>query len=451
MAENDILGFEGTGNAPFSVEAEQSVIGSILIDSSTMNYTENVLNSDWFYLPQHRVIYATLSEMYSQNRPIDFVTLFETLKKNGKLEAAGDKAYLTQIVDTVPSAANIENYVAIVKERYFARALLSAAQTITTEVTSGGDANEHIDHAEQLIYDIRKGRDVTDLVPISKIIQEETFVRLQKLADPETRADYYGVNCGFAEIDETLSGFQKGNLIILGARPGVGKTSLALNMASHMAIKENKTVCFFALEMSRDEVAQRLISNQASIESSHLRDSMKMQDDEWVRLAQASDILSKTNLYIDETPSLTVNKIKAKVRRIKDVDMVIVDFLGLLSPVKSRENRTQDVSEISRGLKIMAKELGVPVLACAQLNRGSQTKGGGQRPTLVDLRDSGSIEQDADVVMFLHQHDNKDDEEYDPTVELIVAKNRHGNTPTIKLNFDGRYTRFTVKESRFDD
>ncbi|MBQ0110912.1 MAG: replicative DNA helicase [Oscillospiraceae bacterium] len=450
MAENDILSLDGA-RAPFSVEAEQSVIGAVLIDPTAMNYTENVLNADWFYLPQHKVIYSTLSEMYSTNRPIDFVTLFETLKKNGKLEEAGDKAYLMQIVDTVPSAANIENYVEIVKERHFARALLTAAQTITTEVNAGGDANEHIDHAEQLIYDIRKGRDVTDLVPIKKIIQEETYVRLQKLADPETRSEYYGVNCGFAEIDETLSGFQKGNLIILGARPGVGKTSMALNMARHMAVKEKKTVCFFSLEMSRDEIAQRLISNEASIESMHLRDSMKMQDDEWIRLAQASDILSNAKLYVDETPNLTVNKVKAKLRRIKDVDIAIIDYLGLLSPVKSRENRTQDVSEISRALKTMAKELGIPVLACAQLNRGSQAKGTNQRPTLVDLRDSGSIEQDADVVMFLHKPEQNDDQEFNPTVELIVAKNRHGNTPTIKLNFDGKYTRFTVQEHRFDE
>lgn len=451
----DELSFEGLegGRTPFSIEAEQSVLGSILIDPKSINVAATSLKPDHFYLPQHREIYSTLLSMYDQNQPIDFITLFERLKNDGIVDEAGGKAYLTQLVQVVPSSANITTYIDIVRERFFARSLLLAAQNIIKDVNEGGDAASLIDAAEQKIFDIRQGRDTNDLVHIKNVIQNETYDRLQKVADPETRPDYLGIKCGIEELDETLTGFNKCDLIILGARPGVGKTSFALNITRNIAVNEGKTVCFFSLEMTRDQLAQRLLSNEAAIPSEHLRDSLKMTDMEWVRLAQASETLSKANIYLDESSNITVPEMKAKIRRMKNVDMVVIDYLGLMKSATIKENRVQEVSDISRSLKIMAKELNIPMLVCAQLNRGIEAKGTGKahKPGLADLRDSGSIEQDADVVMFLYRNTTPDDDdEYseDPdTVECIIAKNRHGETKTIKLNWDGKYTRFTAQDN----
>ncbi len=434
---------------PFSIEAEQSVIGSILIDPQCMNLVANLIKADQFYLSQHKIIFSALLSMYDMNQPIDFLTLYEKLKNDGTDEKAGGKTYLTQLVQAVPSAANVDMYCGIVKDRYYARSLLTVAQKIIEEVNNGNKADELIDSAEQEIYNITQGRESGDLVHISKVISQETFDRLQKIADPVTRSDYIGINCGISELDEALTGFNKSNLIILGARPGVGKTSFALNIARNIAVNENKSVAFFSLEMTRDELAQRLLSNEAGIPSDHLRDSSKMTDKEWIRLSQASETLSKAKLYVDETANITVPQIKAKIRRQKNIDIVIIDYLGLIKGSVRSENRVQEVSEISRSLKIMAKDLNIPLLVCAQLNRGVEGKGGAKhRPGLADLRDSGSIEQDADVVMFLHKDKDKTDEfgEPDNTVELNVEKNRHGPTPKIKLVWDGQFTRFTAKD-----
>lgn len=435
--------------APFSIEAEQSVIGAVLIDPQCMNLVANIVKADHFYLNQHKIIYGTLLSMYDLSQPIDFLTLYEKLKSEGKDEKAGGKSYLTQLVQAVPSSANVEVYCNIVVDRYLARSLLTTAQKLIEDINNGTKANELIDAAEQKIYDIRQGRETGDLVHIANVIKNETYDRLQKVANPETRHDYLGINCGISELDETLTGFNKSDLVILGARPGVGKTSFALNIARHVAVKEGKNVAFFCLEMSRDQLAQRLLSNEACIPSGHLRDSSKMTDKEWVSLAQASETLSKANLFIDETADITVPQMKAKIRRQKNIDMVIVDYLGLVKGSVRTENRVQEVSEVSRSLKIMAKELNIPMLVCAQLNRGVEGKGGTKhKPGLADLRDSGSIEQDADVVMFLHRENDKTDEygEADNTVELIIAKNRHGEIKNIKLNWDGQYTRFTAKD-----
>lgn len=437
---------------PFSIEAEQSVLGAILIDPNCMNIVANIVKSDHFYLAHHKIIYSTLLTMYDLNSPIDFLTLYEKLKSDGNEEKSGGKSYLTQLVQAVPSSANVEVYCNIVVDKYLARTLLNTAQQVIEDVNSGGKASELLDATEQKLLDIRKGREGGDLVHISKVISEETYDRLQKVANPETRQDYLGINCGIKELDETLTGFNKSDLIILGARPGVGKTSFALNIARNIAVNEGKTVAIFCLEMTRDQLAQRLLSNEASIPSDHLRDSARMTDKEWVSLAQASETLSKAKIYLDETADLTVPKIKAKVRRQKDIDMVIIDYLGLVKGTVHTENRVQEVGEVSRSLKVMAKELNIPLLVCAQLNRGVEGKSGGKphRPGLADLRDSGSIEQDADIVMFLHKETDKSDEEYSEnnnTVELIVAKNRHGEVRTITLNWDGRFTKFTARDN----
>ena len=448
MPENNIV--TDLGRVPFSVEAEQSVLGSILIDPQCMNSVANILKSDNFYLSQHKIIYSTLMMMYDLNQPIDFLTLYEKLKNEGNEDKAGGKAYLTQLVQAVPSSANVEVYANIVLDKYLSRSLLSTAQRIIEDINSGNKASELIDAAEQRIYEIRQGKETSDLVHIGNVIKEETYDRLQKIANEETRKDYLGINCGIKELNDTLTGLNKSDLIILGARPGVGKTSLALNIARNVAINEGKTVAIFSLEMTRDQLAQRLLSNEACIPSEHLRDSLKMTDKEWVSLAQASETLSKAKIYLDESSDITVPMMKAKIRRQKNIDLVIVDYLGLVKSASRSENRVQEVSEVSRSLKIMAKELNIPLLVCAQLNRGVESKAGGKahKPGLADLRDSGSIEQDADIVMFLHRETDNSDEyaENDNTVELIVAKNRHGETKNIKLNWDGKFTRFTAKD-----
>lgn len=448
----------GEVRQPFSVEAEQSVLGSIIIEPKSLHHAATMLKAEYFYLPQHKEIYNSLTQMYEKNLPIDFVTLLEKLKSQGVYDESGGKAYLTQLVQSVPSTANLDNYITIVRDKYFARALMQAAQKIIKDVNENAvDANILLDSAEQRIFEIRQGRENTDLVHIKSVIQNETYDRLTKVADPETRPDFIGIPSGISELDRTLTGLNKSDLIILGARPGMGKTSFALNIARNVAVNSRKTVCFFSLEMTRDQLAQRLLSNEAAIESSHLRDSSLMTDNEWARLAQASEQLSKTELYLDETSSITVPEMKAKLRRMKKVDLVVIDYLGLMRSATVKENRVQEVSDITRNLKIMAKELMVPVIVCAQLSRGTEVKGKSHRPQLSDLRESGSIEQDADIVLFLYREKYYDAENTDPEdvsdpnlAECIVAKNRHGEVRTIPLHWDGQFTRFTAQDSNYD-
>ena len=447
--EKLIYDLEG-GRLPYSVEAEQAVLGSVIIDPQCLNEIAVQMKTEYFYIPQHREIYSAMSAMYELSQTIDFVSLLEKLKSDGVYDEAGGKAYLTQLVQTVPSAANVLTYVAIIRERYYARSLMTAAQDIIKDIYENElDSGRLIDNAEQRIFEIRQGREISGLTHIKSVIENETYDRLSKMADPETRADYVGIPCGIGDLDKMISGLNKSDLIILGARPGMGKTSFALNIVRNVAMNTGKTVCFFSLEMTRDQLAQRMLSSEAGIKSEKLRTG-ELDDDEWTRLAQAGDALSKANIYFDETSSITVPEMKAKLRRMKQLDLVVVDYLGLMKSARSTENRVQEVSEITRNLKIMAKDLKVPVIACAQLSRGTETKGKSHRPALSDLRESGSIEQDADIVLFLYResyYDNEkadDEDRSDETrAECIVAKNRHGEIGTVDLHWDGQFTRFT--------
>ena len=447
--EKLIYDLEG-GRLPYSVEAEQAVLGSVIIDPQCLNEIAVQMKTEYFYIPQHREIYSAMSAMYELSQTIDFVSLLEKLKSDGVYDEAGGKAYLTQLVQTVPSAANVLTYVAIIRERYYARSLMTAAQDIIKDINENElDSGRLIDNAEQRIFEIRQGREISGLTHIKSVIENETYDRLSKMADPETRADYVGIPCGIGELDKMITGLNKSDLIILGARPGMGKTSFALNIVRNVAMNTGKTVCFFSLEMTRDQLAQRMLSSEAGIKSEKLRTG-ELDDDEWTRLAQAGDALSKANIYFDETSSITVPEMKAKLRRMKQLDLVVVDYLGLMKSARSTENRVQEVSEITRNLKIMAKDLKVPVIACAQLSRGTETKGKSHRPALSDLRESGSIEQDADIELFLYResyYDNEkadDEDRSDETrAECIVAKNRHGEIGTVDLHWDGQFTRFT--------
>ncbi len=441
-------------NLPYSTEAEQAVLASILINPSSLNVVATELTTEHFYLPQHKVIYRTLCAMIElSGHAIDFVSLLEQLKSDNTYDEAGWKSYLTQLVKMFVIPANILTYAEIVRERYYARSLLEAAGDIIKDVNENlVDAKKLLDNAENTIYSIRQGRETSGLTHIKSIIEDETYDRLNKLSNPETKGDYIGIPTGISALDKITTGLNKSDLIILGARPGMGKTSLALNIARNVAVNAKKTVCFFSLEMTRDQLAQRILSNEASIESQKLRTG-DLTPDEWTRLTQAGRMLSEAELYFDETSAITVSQMKAKLRRMKKVDLVIIDYLGLITSSSRSDNRVQQVQEITGSLKAMAKELKIPVLCCAQLSRGTEAKGKSHRPALSDLRESGSIEQDADQVLFIYRETyydgEKDGEENkgDPNKsEIIVAKNRHGSVDTVELRWDGKFTRFATQE-----
>lgn len=441
-------------NLPYSTEAEQAVLASVLISPESLNIVATELQTEHFYLPQHKVIYRTLCAMIElKGHAIDFVSLLEQLKSDNTYDEAGWKSYLTQLVKMFVIPANILTYAAIVKERYYARSLLEAAGSIIKDVNENiVDANKLLENAESTIYSIRQGRETSGLTHIKSIIEDETYDRLIKLSNPETRNDFIGIPTGISALDKVTTGLNKSDLIILGARPGMGKTSLALNIARNVAVNAKKTVCFFSLEMTRDQLAQRLLSNEASIESQKLRTG-DLTPDEWTRLTQAGRMLGESDLYFDETPGITVQQMKAKLRRMKKVDLVVIDYLGLITSTSRSDNRVQQVQEITGSLKAMAKDLKIPVLCCAQLSRGTETKGKSHKPALSDLRESGSIEQDADQVLFIYRDtyydSEKDGEENraDPNkAEIIVAKNRHGSVETVDLHWDGKFTRFASQE-----
>ena len=448
-ADNLVFDLEG-GRLPYSVEAEQAVLGSMIMDPKCISEVAVDAKPEYFYIPQHKEIYTAITSMYELSQTIDFVSLLERLKKNGVYDETGGKAYLTQLVQSVPSAANVLTYVGIIRERYYARALMGAAQGIIKDINENTkDSDDLIASAEQRIYDIRAGRDTSGLTHIKQVIEAETYDRLSKIADPDTHDDYVGIPCGIGDLDRMITGLNKSDLIILGARPGMGKTSFALNIARNVAVTGGKTVCFFSLEMTRDQLAQRMLSSEAGIKSEKLRTG-DLDADEWTRLTQAGENLSKAEIYFDETSSITVQQMKAKLLRMKKVDLVVIDYLGLMHSAKHTDNRVQEISEITRNLKVMAKDLKVPVIACAQLSRGTEVKGKSHRPALSDLRDSGSIEQDADIVLFLYReayYDGEKDASEDLSdktkCECIVAKNRHGEVGTVQLHWDGQFTRFT--------
>ena len=450
MAEERLIYDIDGGRLPYSVEAEQAVLGSVIIDPKCLTDIATSMKTEYFYIPQHREIYAAMASMYELSQTIDFVSLLEKLKTDGVYDEAGGKAYLTELVQRVPSSANVLTYVAIIRERYYARALMTAAQGIIKDINDNElDSGKLLDSAEQRIYEIRQGRDITGLTHIKSVIENETYDRLSKMNDPETRDDYVGIPFGIGELDRMITGLNKSDLIILGARPGMGKTSFALNIVRNVAVNTGKTVCFFSLEMTRDQLAQRMLSSEAGIKSEKLRTG-ELDDDEWTRLAQAGESLSKANIYFDESSNITVPEMKAKLRRMNKVDLVVIDYLGLMHSPRNIDNRVQEISEITRNLKIMAKDLKVPIIACAQLSRGTEGKGKSHRPALSDLRDSGSIEQDADIVLFLYRdayYDNEKSDDEDRSdqsrAECIVAKNRHGEIGTVDLHWDGQYTRFT--------
>lgn len=442
----------GALNLPFAPEAEQSVLGAVLLDSSCLDLVAEILpRPEYFYQSNNSMIYSVMLDMFTLGQPVDFVTVLEKLKEQEGFEESGTKTYLLQLAQLVPSIKNVDTYARIVRDKYDVRTLILTAREIVEEASSGGaDASTLLDSAEQRIFDIRRGKNMQGLQRLNEVIVQ-TFDRLDLLNSPESE-NYRGIPTGIKELDETITGLNKTDFILLGARPGMGKTSFALNIARHAAVKAGRTVAFFSLEMGKEQLCSRLLSTEALVGGTKMRTG-KLENDEWVRLVEAGDILSRANIYLDDTPSITVPEIKAKLRRLRTVDLVIIDYLQLMTGASRRNdgNRVQEISEITRSLKIMAKELNIPVLTLSQLARDSE-KHTNHRPVLSDLRDSGSIEQDADIVLFLYREDyysseNEPGQETDRNSgECIVAKNRHGEAKTVPLHWQGEFMRFTAQE-----
>ncbi|MDO5560124.1 MAG: replicative DNA helicase [Oscillospiraceae bacterium] len=443
LSENTVVpaGFE----LPHSIEAEQTVLGSILIDSAVLTTVLEKLKPESFYTKQHQQLFGIMVRMFSSGSKSDIITVLnDALKENIFESAAEGRNYLASLMNTVPSVSNIEDYCNIVNEKYYARSLAITAQQILNDVSAGSyDAQTLLDSAEQKIYDIRQGKDVKGLTHINDVIYE-AYDRLSKITGPD-KEKYLGAKTGFTYLDTITTGLNKSDLILIAARPGMGKTSFALNIASNVARRSGKDVAVFSLEMSKEQLATRLLSTEALVDSNKLR-SGRLDQNDWVRLASSADVLCHLTLYLDDTAAITVQQMKAKLRRMKNIGLVVIDYLQLMTTTLKTDNRVAIISEITRQLKIMAKELDVPIILLSQLSRGPESRTD-KRPMLSDLRESGSIEQDADIVMFLYRDAYYNKESTQPNVsECIVAKNRHGETGTVEMIWDGQFTRFANKE-----
>ena len=426
---------------PFSLEAEQSVLGSILIDPACLDTMTSIVSIDDFYLEEHQSIYAAMQGMYLKSKNIDVVTLIDELVKEGVYDDAGGKEYIRLIAETVPTAANVKDYAEIVRDKSTLRALIGACEDVTEAAyTEEEEVERLVEMAESKIYAIAEQKDNKNFVHIKDALLQ-VYNHLQQLIT--NREETQGMKTGFSGLDRVLVGMGKSDLVLVGARPGMGKTSFAMNVAVSAARRSGKAVCVFSLEMSAEQLVTRLLSSEALVDSYHLR-SGELTDEDWQKLAHASSILSDCQILIDDTTGMTVTGMMAKLRRVKNLGLVVIDYLGLMQSEHRNDNRVQEVSEISRNLKLMAKEFEVPVICCAQLSRGPESRTD-KRPMLSDLRDSGAIEQDADIVMFLYREEYyKDKENPQNTAEVIVAKNRHGSTGKVEMGWLGQYTKFTT-------
>lgn len=425
---------------PFSLEAEQSLLGSILIDPATMDEIAAITSADDFYMPEHSEIFSAMQSMYLSSKNIDVVTLIEELVQSGTYDEAGGREYLKLVAETVPTAANAKDYAKIVRDKAILRQLIAAGEDIAEAAYAGDDTSENlVEYAETKVFRIAEGRENKNFTHIRDALLQ-VHERLTKLSqDPEALR---GTPTGFEALDNVIVGMGNSDLILIGARPGMGKTSFAMNIATEAAIKTKKTVCVFNLEMSAEQLANRMLSSEAQIDSYKMR-SGKLDGEDWNALAHASSRLAETEILIDDTPGITVTGMKSKLRRVKNLGLVVIDYLQLMQGDRHSDNRVQEVADISRGLKLLAKELNVPIVTCAQLSRGPENRPD-KRPMLSDLRDSGAIEQDADIVMFLYRDEYYKDETADQSIaEVIIAKNRHGSLEKVKLGWIGRYTKFT--------
>jgi len=430
---------------PSNLEAERSILGAVLLDdSASLAVFENLRSQD-FYLESHRRIFETMIRLINNSRPIDLVTLKDELQRANELESVGGAAYLAGLTDGLPRAMNIEYYAQIVKEKSTLRRLIQISnETMARSYQDEDPAEEILQDVERVVFDIANQQFRTGFTSIIPIVSD-VFKEIEELSN--RKAPVTGLETGFADLDRMLAGLHPADLIIVAARPGLGKTSLCLNIAEHIAIRQHKSVGIFSLEMSKEQLVKRLLCSEARIDAHRINTGFLNKQD-WNNLSRASGDLSETKIFIDDTASVTVSELRSKSRRLSmehGLDLIIVDYLQLMSGSGPRyENRTQEISQISRGLKGIAKELNVPVIAVSQLSRAIESRTGEHRkPQLSDLRESGSIEQDADVVMFIYREEMiNPTEENSGLAELIIGKQRNGPVGSIQLAFSKQFTRF---------
>jgi len=429
---------------PQSLEAEESILSAILVDNDTLLEVLEILSPEDFYRSAHQKIFSAISELFLRNEPVDLVTLTNILREHDRLEEIGGAAYLANLVDTVPLAVNAQYYAKIVYDKACLRRLIEKSNSIAKRCFEDrGDVDSVIDFAESSIFEISENKIRPTFYPIGKIIESNIDVLEERQG---SRALVTGVATGFTKLDELTAGLQKSDLVILAGRPGMGKTALALNIAKNAAVDSNIPVAIFSLEMSKEQLSLRMLSSEARIDSSRLRRGFISQDD-WIKITDSAGVLSQAPIFIDDSPNITALEIRAKSRRLKmekDIGLIIIDYLQLMKSRASAERRDLEISEISRSLKALAKELDLPVVALSQLNRKLEERSD-KRPQLADLRESGALEQDADVVAFLYRDELYNRDENNPNkgkAELIVSKQRNGPTGFTILTFLDTYTRF---------
>lgn len=426
---------------PQNLEAERAILASVLMDNNALNSCMEHLSPEDFYRDAHQIIYQAMVDLSAKNEPCDLITVSSTLENQAKLEMIGGVSYLSALVDNTPSAANVASYAKLVREKSLARKLLSAATDIITDCYQEADVNALIDSAESRIFAVSERKAKSSIAAVRELVKEG-YKKIEELY--ENRGQLTGLTSGFKDLDKMLHGLQKGDLVIVAGRPSMGKTAFALNLVENAARNAAARVAVFSLEMGKEQLVMRMLTSQARIDASHIRRG-ELSESDWPRLLEACDDIGQMQVFIDDVPAQSTHEIRAKCRRIAKehgLDLVVVDYLQLMRSGSNVQSREQEISEISRSLKALAKELRVPVVALSQLNRSLESRVN-KRPMMSDLRESGAIEQDADVIMFVYR-----DEVYDPetpqkgVAEIIIGKHRNGQIGTVRLAFLNQYTRF---------
>lgn len=436
---------------PNDVEAEQAIIGSMLTDKDAVISAVEVLKAEDFYREDNKIIYEAILNLYSRSEPIDIITVKSELESMGKIDQVGGLEYLAELPEKVPTTANAMKYVKIVEEKSTLRQLIKTAnEIIELGYSPTEDVEDIMEGAEKKIFDVMQQKNQKGYEPIKDVLVE-SFTKLEELYNRKQHIT--GVPSGFMELDYKTAGFHGSDLILIAARPAMGKTAFALNIATNAAVRANVPVAVFSLEMSKEQLVNRVLCSEAMVDSNKVRTG-KLEEDDWTKLAETIGPLSEAEIYIDDTPGISITEIRAKCRKLKlekNIGMIVIDYLQLIQGTNKRNgSREQEISEISRSLKMLAKELNVPVIALSQLSRAAEQRPD-HRPMLSDLRESGAIEQDADIVMFLYRDDYyNEDSEKKGIAEVIIAKHRGGSTGTVELLWLGSYTKFVNIEKRFD-
>ena len=437
---------------PHDIEAEQAILGSMLTDKDAVINAIEVLKEESFYREDNRAIFAAILSLYAKNEPIDIITVKAELVEQGNFERIGGLEYLVELPERVPTTANVDRYIKIVEEK---AALRNLIQTSNELIALGYDETENVDSimdmAEKKVFDLAQKKNTKGYASIKDVLVE-SFTKLEELYNQ--KGNVTGISTGFIDLDNKTAGLHNSDLIILAARPAMGKSAFAINLATNAAVKSNVPVVIFNLEMSKEQVGNRILCSEALVDSNKIRTG-QIEDEDWMKLANTLGSLSEAPIYIDDTPGISIMEIRAKCRKLKlekDIGLIVIDYLQLIQGSgKKNASREQEISEISRSLKILAKELDVPVIALSQLSRGAE-KRDDKRPMLSDLRESGAIEQDADIVIFLYRDDYyNEDSEKKNIAEVIIAKHRGGSTGTVDLAWMGNYTKFANLDKRFSD